>query len=72
MLSMAPDFWLLFWAILAGGAAVTIVLSLVIATVPPRWTGWHHQPHGPAARRPATRAPVRAQGPPTGPRPASA
>src|ERR1039458_7666062 len=35
MLSLAPDFWLWFWAILAGGAAATIAASLVIATVSP-------------------------------------
>jgi hypothetical protein len=71
MLSLAPNFWLWFWAIFAAGAVVTIVLSLVIATVSP-WTGWHHQPHAPAAPRPAAKAPARVQGPRTGPRPASA
>ena len=54
MLSLAPDFWLWFWAIFAAGAVVTIAASLVIATVSP-WTGWHHQPHTPAGQAPARR-----------------
>jgi hypothetical protein len=71
MLSLVPDFWLWFWAIFAVGAVVTIAASLVIATVPP-WTGWHHQPHTPAALRPAAKAPARVKGAPARPRPASA
>jgi hypothetical protein len=71
MLSLVPDFWLWFWAIFAVGAVVTIAASLVIATVPP-WTGWHHQPHTPAAPRPAAKAPARVKGAPARTRPASA
>jgi hypothetical protein len=45
MLSYAPDFWPLFWGIIGGAAALTVVLSLLAASLPlPRWP----------RRRPAT------------------
>jgi predicted lysophospholipase L1 biosynthesis ABC-type transport system permease subunit len=34
MSSYTPDFWPLFWGIIAGAAALTTVLSLLIASVP--------------------------------------
>ncbi len=35
MLSFGPDFWPLFWAIMGGAAALTVALSLLIATITP-------------------------------------
>jgi hypothetical protein len=37
MLSFASDFWPLFWAIIACGAALTVGLSIVAATFRPSW-----------------------------------
>ncbi len=37
MLSLAPDFWPLFWAIVGGGALVTVVLALLVAAFPRVW-----------------------------------
>ncbi len=72
MLSLAPDFWPWFWAILATGAALTIALSAMIATLSPPWTGWHHQPHTPAAPHRSAKAAARGHDRPSRPRPAAA
>jgi hypothetical protein len=56
MLSLAPDFWPWFWAILATGAVLTIALSLLVATVPLRR---RHRPSGTVTRHPAAQAPMR-------------
>ena len=46
MLSFAADFWPLFWTIIGGGALVTVLLSLLVATFSPTWFRSHqrHQP----------------------------
>jgi hypothetical protein len=45
MLFYNTDFWPALWAILGGAAALTVLVSLLIATVPaPRR---HHRPHTP-------------------------
>jgi hypothetical protein len=54
MLSFAPDFWPLFWAILGGAALLTVALSLLVAAFSPTWFRPHHRhqaasaPAGPA------------------------
>jgi hypothetical protein len=35
MLSFAADFWPVFWAIIGAGALITVVLSVLIATISP-------------------------------------
>jgi hypothetical protein len=37
MLTYAADFWPLFWTILGAGAALTIVVSFLVATFSPSW-----------------------------------
>jgi hypothetical protein len=56
MLSLASDFWPLFWAILAIGAVLTAALSLLVATVPLRR---RHRPSATVSQHPAAQAPVR-------------
>ena len=34
MLSFSSDFWPLFWTVIGGGAAVTVVLSALVARLP--------------------------------------
>jgi hypothetical protein len=51
MLSFAPDFWPLFWAILGGAALVTVALSLLVAAFSPTWFRPHHR-HQPAPAGP--------------------
>ena len=34
MLFLATNFWSTFWAVLGGGAALTVLLTLLVATVP--------------------------------------
>jgi hypothetical protein len=36
MLLFDANFWQQFWTVIGGGAALTVMLSLVIAAVPPR------------------------------------
>jgi hypothetical protein len=56
MLSLASDFWPLFWTILGTGAVLTIALSLLVATIPlPR----RHRPSATVTAHPAARAPGR-------------
>jgi hypothetical protein len=31
---LSANFWPLFWAVIGGGAALTVLLSLLVATVP--------------------------------------
>jgi hypothetical protein len=50
MLSLAPAFWPLFWAILAAGIAITGGLSLMIATIS---LPSHHRRRAPVIRHPA-------------------
>jgi hypothetical protein len=57
MLFLAPDFWPWFWAILAAGAALTIVISAVVATVSLPRIGSRHLPHTPATPHPAVGKP---------------
>ncbi len=46
MLSLAADFWPLFWTIIGAAALVTVVLSLLVATFSPAWfrSRQRHQP----------------------------
>ena len=37
MLSLASDFWPLFWTITGGAALVTVILSVLVATFSPAW-----------------------------------
>jgi hypothetical protein len=39
MLTYAADFWPLFWAIVGGGAVLTVLMSLLVATFSPSWFG---------------------------------
>ena len=39
---LSADFWPLFWAVLGGGAALTVLLALLVATV--RLPRHHHRP----------------------------
>lgn len=60
MLSIATDFWPLFWTIIGGAALLTALLSVLIATISP--AGFH--PH----RRPELAlAPVQPADRPAGP-----
>lgn len=36
MLATSAEFWPLFWGLIGGGAALTVVLTLFVATVPVR------------------------------------
>jgi hypothetical protein len=38
MLSLASDFWPLFWTVIGIGAALTVLLCIVVATSEPDWT----------------------------------
>ena len=60
MLTFAADFWPLFWAIWGGAAALTIVVSLLIATVPNPFARGHRRQLPPALPHPATDAPASA------------
>ena len=31
---LSSNFWPLFWAVIGGGAALTVLLSLLVATIP--------------------------------------
>ena len=53
MLTLASDFWPLFWAILATGAVLTIALSLLVNTVP---LSRHHRPSASVTQHPAAQA----------------
>jgi hypothetical protein len=66
---LAPDFWAWFWAIITIGAAATVALSLVVATVSPPQIHWRHHP---TKRRTATAGRWHHQAHPGGHRPASA
>jgi hypothetical protein len=37
MLSFVSDFWPLFWAIIGSGAALTVLLSIAVATYRASW-----------------------------------
>jgi hypothetical protein len=50
MLNYSSDFWPLFWTIIGSGAALTVVLSALIAVLPWR-TG--HGTHATTAAAPA-------------------
>jgi len=56
MLSLAPDFWPWFWAILGTGFVLTVALSLLVATVPLRR---RHRPAGTVSQHPAAQGPAR-------------
>jgi hypothetical protein len=60
MLSLATDFWPVFWAIIGAGALVTVVLSVLIGTISPAGSR-PHRGHGLAL------APADLTGPQTGP-----
>lgn len=36
MLSTSADFWPLFWGLIGGGAALTVLVTLFVATLPAR------------------------------------
>ena len=42
MLSTSAEFWPLFWGLVGGGAALTVVLTLFVAAVPVRAVGRLH------------------------------
>lgn len=44
MLFFGTDFWPQFWTVIGSGAALTVVLSLIIATVPTRRRPHRRQP----------------------------
>ena len=44
MLTYAADFWLWFWLIIAGGAVLTVLASLLVATFSPTWFTGHRHP----------------------------
>lgn len=44
MLFFGSDFWPQFWTVIGGGAALTVVLSLIIAMVPSWRRPSRHQP----------------------------
>ncbi len=46
MLSFASDFWPLFWVIVSGGAALTVLACLLVAVFSPAW--FRHDRHEPA------------------------
>jgi hypothetical protein len=37
MLTLAANFWPLYWTVIGGGAVLTVLLSLLVATFSPRW-----------------------------------
>jgi hypothetical protein len=55
MLFLNADFWPLFWAVIGGGAGLTAVLSLFVATA--------QRPHRAPTARPAETAAPRAHQP---------
>jgi hypothetical protein len=45
MLTYATDFWPLFWTIIGSGAALTVLLSVLVAIFSPTWfQSRRHQP----------------------------
>ena len=54
-MTYAADFWPLFWTIVGGGAVLTVLLSLLVATFSPSWfaRSGRNQAASPAQLRPA-------------------
>jgi hypothetical protein len=41
MLTFAADFWPLFWAVIGGGAVLTVLLTLLVSLFSPDWLRAH-------------------------------
>jgi len=46
MMTYAAGFWPFFWMIIGGGALLTVLAALLVATFSPAWLGWR-QPASP-------------------------
>jgi len=64
MLSLAADFWPVFWTILGTAAVVTVALCLAISVVPMPGTRRHQQPPALLHHRRPARTPRHADGMP--------